>query len=127
MLKYGLIITVSFGMICAITCQLIPQQLISLFTSDQAVIQAGSLYLMAYSLDCIFASIHFCFSGYFCGCNKPTISFIHNLLSIILIRIPGAYFASLLFVDTLYPMGLAAPLGSILSGIICNIYYKKQR
>ena len=127
MLKYGLIITVSFGMICAITCQLIPQQLISLFTSDQAVIQAGSLYLMAYSLDCIFASIHFCFSGYFCGCNKPTISFIHNLLSIILIRIPGAYFASLLFVDTLYPMGLAAPLGSILSGIICIIYYKKQR
>lgn len=108
---------------CTITCQFIPQQLISLFTSDQTVIQAGSLYLMAYSLDCIFTSIHFCFNSYFCGCNKPTISFVHNLLSIVLIRIPEAYFTSLWFVDTLYPMGLAAPLGSILSSIIYIRYY----
>lgn len=123
MLKYGLMITVTFGCVCAMICQMIPQQMIGLFTHDQAVIQAGSLYLMAYGLDCIFASIHFCFSGYFCGCNRPTIPFVHNLLSIVLIRIPGAYFASLWFVDTLYPMGLAAPLGSILSSIICIRYY----
>lgn len=123
MLKYGLMITVTFGFVCAMICQMILQQMIGLFTHDQAVIQAGSLYLMTYGLDSIFASIHFCFSGYFCGCNRPTISFVHNLLSIVLIRIPGAYFASLWFVDTLYPMGLAAPLGSILFSIICIRYY----
>ena len=123
MLKYGLMITVTFGFVCAMICQMILQQMIGLFTHDQAVIQAGSLYLTTYGIDCIFASIHFCFSGYFCGCNRPTISFVHNLLSIVLIRIPGAYFASLWFVDTLYPMRLAAPLGSILFSIICIRYY----
>ena len=69
MLKYGLMITVTFGFVCAMICQMILQQMIGLFTHDQAVIQAGSLYLTTYGLDCIFASIHFCFSGYFCGCN----------------------------------------------------------
>ena len=46
-------------------------------------------------------------------------------------RIPGAYLASRLFADSLWPMGLAAPLGSLLSVFICAgfyIYYlKKER
>lgn len=123
MLYYGLTMSISYGLICAIMCQIIPQSMIALFTSDQNVIQAGSLYLMSYGWDCMFAGIHFCFSGYFCGCNKPTISFIHNTISILLVRIPGAYLASLFFPDSLYPMGWAAPLGSLLSALICVSFY----
>lgn len=123
MLRYGLIITVIYGIICACLCQIIPQSMIALFTSDQRVIEAGSLYLMSYGWDCLFAGIHFCFSGYFCGCNKPTISFIHNMISIILVRIPGAYLASQMFPNTLYPMGWAAPIGSLLSSLICIGFY----
>ena len=40
-------------------------------------------------------------------------------------RIPGAYLASVLYPQTLYPMGLAAPMGSLLSSIICLFLYKK--
>ena len=123
MLYYGLMITVSFGVISAIICQIFPKQMIGLFTYDREGIDAGSLYLMAYAWDCIFASVHFCFSGYFCGCNKAMISFIHNIISILCVRIPGAYLASQIFPNTLYPMGWAAPLGSILSGVICILFY----
>lgn len=123
MLRYGLLISVSFGLICALICQVIPQSMIALFTSDQNVIQAGSLYLMSYAWDCMFAGIHFCFSGYFCGCNKPTISFIHNMISIIIVRVPGAYLASRIYPNTLYPMGWAAPMGSLLSSLICIGFY----
>lgn len=123
MLYYGLMITISYGFICAIICQIIPKQMIGLFTHDFDVIHAGSLYLMSYGWDCLFAGIHFCFSGYFCGCNQPTVSFIHNTISILFVRIPGAYFASICFPDTLYPMGWAAPLGSLLSAMICVVYY----
>ena len=49
--------------------------------------------------------------------------FLHNVLSIVLIRIPGAYFASKWFIDTLYPMGCAAPAGSLLSVIVCGIAF----
>jgi putative MATE family efflux protein len=123
MLKYALIISVSFACICFIMCQIIPGTLIGFFTKDQQVIQAGIQYLKSYALDCIFAAIHFCFTGYFNGSGYSTISFIHNTISIILVRIPGAYFASKLFPNTLFPMGLAAPIGSLLSSIICIIFF----
>lgn len=43
----------------------------------------------------------------------------HNVLSIVLVRIPCSYIAARLFADTLFPMGLAAPLGSLLSVAVC--------
>lgn len=124
MLRYGLTITVSFGLICFIVCQMIPNQLVSLFTNEKGVVLHGSEYLRAYALDCMFAAVHFCFSGYFCGSGHSSISFIHNIISVICIRIPGAYLATKIFADTLFPMGLAAPLGSLLSAVICIMFYQ---
>lgn len=122
-LKYSLYISVSFGFVCFLFCQINPYFLMNLFTNDEIVIEVGQEYLRSYSIDCIFAAIHFCYSGYFCGIGKPFISFLHNLLSILLLRIPIAYFASIMYADTLYPMGLAAPIGSIFSSIVCISYY----
>lgn len=122
-LRYGLFITVAWGIICVVYNQFLPQTLVGLFTKDNAVVMAGCDYLRAYAFDCLFAAIHFCFSGYFCGSQKSGISFLHNIISIIAVRIPGAYFASLWFPDTLYPMGLAAPIGSLLSALICIGFY----
>lgn len=125
----GICITVAWGALCALYCNIFPQSLVSIFTKDSEVIAAGSLYLMSYSFDCMFAAVHFCFSGYFCGCKRSVISFIHNIASIILMRVPGALLASALYPDTLYPMGWAAPLGSLLSALICvgfYVYYRKK-
>lgn len=122
-LRYGLFITVAWGIICVVYNQFLPQTLVGLFTKDNAVVMAGCDYLRAYAFDCLFAAIHFCFSGYFCGSQKSGISFLHNIISIIVIRVPGAYLASLWFPDSLYPMGVAAPLGSVLSAMICIGFY----
>ena len=92
-------------------------------SKDTEVIEAASLYLRSYSFDCIFAAVHFCFSGYFCGSKRSMLSFIHNITSIILVRIPGAVLASVFYPETLYPMGWAAPLGSLLSALICVCFY----
>ena len=49
-------------------------------------------------------------------------------LLILLFRIPGAYFASVLFPETLGPMGMAAPAGSLFSAVLCLfLYYRMQR
>lgn len=128
-LRCGLVITVGWGLICCVYNQFLPHTLVGLFTKDLAVLAAGSAYLRSYCFDCLFAAVHFCFSGYFCGDQKSVISFIHNIASILLIRIPGAYFTSQWFPDTLYPMGWAAPLGSLLSALICigfYIYFEKK-
>lgn len=122
-LRYALAITVSYGLFIALYSNILPQTLVGIFTRDSEVINAGCEYLRSYSTDCMFAGIHFCFSGYFCGDQKSEISFIHNIISIILVRIPGAYIASKMFADTLLPMGFAAPIGSLLSVFICAGYY----
>lgn len=126
-LGYGLMITVSWGLVCCLYNQIFPQTLVALFSRDEAVVAAGTDYLRAYSFDCVFAAIHFCFSGYFCGEGRSGISFLHNMISILLMRIPGAYLASVYFPDTLYPMGWAAPLGSLISALICLGFYIRER
>ena len=126
-LYYGLVITVGWGCLCALYNQFLPHTLVGLFIRDEAVLAAGCEYLRSYSFDCVFAAIHFCFSGYFCGDQKSMISFIHNITAILLVRIPGAWLASRFYPDTLYPMGWAAPLGSLLSALICIGFYLYYR
>ena len=122
-LRYGVLITVSFGILVTILVQCNPFAIVGMFSEDANVIQLGSQYLCGYIFDCIFAGIHFCFSGYFCALGKSGISFVHNSLSIVLIRIPFAYLASKWFANTLLPMGLAATFGSLLSVVICVFAY----
>ncbi len=123
-LLYGICISVCFGLMVAILCQFGSEQLLGLFTKEEPeVVRLGAQYLRAYVFDCVVAGIHFCFSGYFCAYGKASLSFIHNVLSILLVRIPGAYLASLFFPDTLYPMGWAAPAGSFLSALLCLAFF----
>ena len=119
----GTAIAVGIGAIFGIAFQFISNPVISLFTRDEIVVTLGTQYLRSYVIDCALAAIHFCFSGYFAAMGKSIISFIHNSISIILIRIPGAYLASKFWPETLFPMGLAAPMGSLLSAIICVIAF----
>lgn len=128
-LKYATVISVSFGLVVGILMQFISDPVIGIFTNDLIVIKMGSQYIRSYIWDCMLAGIHFSFSGYFCAYGKSGISFLHNVLSIVLIRVPGAFLASKYFTHTLYPMGFAAPCGSLLSVIICvsALYYLSKR
>ena len=83
----------------------------------------GGQYLRSYVADCVFAGVHFCFSGYFCALEESWISFLHNVISIVCARVPLSFAASALYPDTLFPMGLAAPIGSLLSVIVCVAAY----
>lgn len=128
-LRYGCLIAVGFGIFFTVICQFVSGSLLSLFTSEEIVIMYGSQYLKSYVVDCIFAAIAFGFSGYFTAYGYSMISFVHNVISIIVVRIPGAYLMSKLYPDNLFPMGIASPLGSLLSAVICvNVYiYLKRR
>ena len=122
-LKYAIMIAFGFGVIIAIAVQFVAEPVVGLFTSDTAAAAAGGAYMRGYILDCMFAGMHFSFSGYFCAIGRSELSFLHNILAIILIRVPGAYFTSVWFPTTLLPMGLATAAGSLLSVIICLVAY----
>lgn len=123
-LRYAALIAVSFGMVIGIVLQFTSENALMIFTSDEAVIISGGKYLQGYIWDCMFAGISFSFSGFFCALGKSEISFMHNLISTVTVRVPGAYITSVLFPATLLPMGLATASGSLLSALICAVAYK---
>jgi putative MATE family efflux protein len=131
-LRYAIMIAAGFGILVSIAIQFTAEPIVALFTNQSTadgaeVVRFGGQYLRGYIFDCIFAGIHFSFSGYFCACGKSGLSFLHNILAIALVRIPGVYLTSQLFPTTLFPMGLATATGSLLSVIICVIAFTLLR
>ena len=118
-MRSAMLITSVYGLVMATALQFIPQLAVGLFTSDPQVLAQGSDYLRGYVWDCIFAGVHFCFSGFFTACGYALISFLHNSISITCARVPLAWLSSLLYPDTLYPMGLSTCIGSVVSCLIC--------
>ena len=104
-----------FGAVTVVAVQFLAEALVGLFTPDQAAVLAGGQYLRGYIWDSFFAGVQFSFSGYFCACGRSGLSFLHNFLSIVCVRTPGAYLTSRLFPQTLLPMGLANAAGSLFS------------
>lgn len=118
-LKYSVFIAVIFGLAVSVIMQFAAESAVGLFSDDSKVILLGGEYMRSYVWDCVFAGIHFSFSGYFCANGLSNISFIHNFISIVCARIPLSWFASKYFTETLFPMGMASPIGSALSVFIC--------
>lgn len=122
-LRYAIMIAAGFGILVSILIQFIAEPAVGLFTTDATVQIMGGQYIRGYIFDCIFAGIHFSFSGYFCACGRSEFSFLHNIIAILLVRIPGVYLTSKLFPTTLLPMGIATACGSLLSVGICVMVY----
>ena len=126
-LLYAILLAAGFGVIVAAIVQFVAEPIVGLFTPDEAAIVAGGQYLRGYIFDCIFAGLHFSFSGYFCACGKSGLSFLHNITAIVLVRVPGVWLMSRMYPQTLLPMGLATAAGSALSVVICVIAYTVLR
>ena len=118
-LGYAICIATGFGLITAAVVQVAADGIVGLFTTDALVAAAGGQYLRGYIWDSFLGGIQFSFSGYFCALGRSGLSFLHNFLSILLVRVPGAYLTSALFPDNLLPMGLASAAGSLFSSLVC--------
>ena len=78
-LRYAMGIAVGFGLFVSLLIQVTAETAVGLFTTDAVVILLGAQYIRGYILDCIFAGVHFSFSGYFCAYGRSEISYINNL------------------------------------------------
>ena len=122
-LKDAMTISVIYGCLITVLMWLVAPAFLGFFAKDAAVVAAGTGYMRSYIFDAIFAGIHICFSGFFAAYGKSYIGFAHNVLAVVLIRVPGAWLLSNAYSDTLFPMGIASPCGSILSVIICVVAF----
>lgn len=121
---YAMLLAVIWGVVAILAMQLAAEPFVGLFVDrekagSREVIRLEGEYMRGYVWDCLFAGLTFSFSGYFCAYGLSMVPFLHNIVAILLVRLPVAWWASWSFQDTLFPMGLASPLGSLLSLLIC--------
>lgn len=125
---YAMAVCTVFGFLCIAFVHGKAEWVVSLFVPHEAeVIRLGGEYFRSYVWDVLFAGFQFCYSGYFSAYKKSMYSFFHNMVSTCTTRIPLTYAAAILFPTTLYPMGWASPLGSLLSTMICVLLYRHLR
>ncbi|MFR4867839.1 MAG: MATE family efflux transporter [Roseburia sp.] len=93
--------------------------LASIFSSDEAVILAAADYLKAYAIDCMFTAIFFCYTGFYNGIGRTRFVMLQGIIGAFGVRVPVSYFMSLRPNPSLFEIGLATPMSSIVQLILC--------
>ena len=95
----------------------------SLFARDHDVILAAADYLKAYAIDCILTSFLFCFVGFFNGSGRTLFVMTQGIVGAFGVRIPVAFLTSRRAGVTLFQIGLATPVSSLIQIILCLGYF----
>ena len=103
--------------------------LAGIFSSDAEVIAAAADYLRAYAIDCLFTSIFFCYTGYYNGIGQTRFVMLQGIAGAFGVRVPVSYLISRTANATLFHIGLATPLSSIVQLFLClgfMVYLKRK-
>ena len=95
----------------------------SLFAKDAAIIAPAAEYLKAYAIDCIFTAFLFCFIGYFNGCGNTTFVMLQGIIGGICVRLPVSWAMSKVEPVSLFRIGLATPVSSIVQILLCAVFF----
>lgn len=118
-LHYGVVISFAIGVLMFVLTFFHGDSMAGIFSSDAEVIFAAADYLKAYAIDCLFTSIFFCYTGFYNGIGKTRFVMIQGILGAFCIRVPVSYLMSLQPNASLFHIGLATPMSSILQLILC--------
>ena len=123
-LASGIGIALVFGVSVCVYSQFLPETLTAFFTKDAAVVAMAAEYLRGYSIDCIVVSFVFCINSYFSGQGNSLFPMIHSLIATFLFRIPLSYWFSQMDGSSLFIMGFAPPISTVVSLLICIWYLR---
>lgn len=93
--------------------------LAAVFIKDMAVIAEAHSYLKAYAIDCLLTAFLFCMIGYFNGREETFFVMVQGLTGALLIRTPAAWLISRTEGVTLFQIGLATPMSTMIQIIMC--------
>ena len=90
-----------------------------IFSSDRQVVLAAVDYLKAYAIDCLFTSIFFCYTGFYNGIGRTKFVMIQGIIGALGIRVPMSYLMSIQPDTSLFKIGLATPVSSVVQLVLC--------
>lgn len=118
-LHYGIAVSFSIGVVMFIITFFHGDVLAGIFSSDGEVISAAADYLKAYAIDCLFTAVFFCYTGFYNGIGKTRFVMIQGILGAFCVRVPVSYIMSIRSQTSLFHIGLATPMSSVLQLILC--------
>lgn len=121
-LHYSIAVSFSIGIVMFFITFFHGELLAGVFSSDENVILAAADYLKAYAIDCLFTSIFFCYTGFYNGIGKTRFVMVQGILGAFGVRVPVSYLMSIQKNATLFHIGLATPMSSVLQLILCVGY-----
>ncbi|PKM74172.1 MAG: MATE family efflux transporter [Firmicutes bacterium HGW-Firmicutes-16] len=119
----GMIASFAFGIVTFSLTFFAGDVLAGFFENDPIVIAAAQSYMRGTSAEFLLVPFVFCFLGYFNGIGKTNFVLIQGLLSSFAVRIPISYYLSRLPNTDLFTIGLAVPISTLSSILICAGYY----
>lgn len=126
-LKMSFLFSGSIAVILFLWMEFWPETAFALFTKDPGVIAAGADYMKSFCFDILLVPFVFSANGFLNGSGHTRFTMVNNLLPTFLVRVPVAWLISRLPGATLYGIGWAAPLASVLSVAITLIYLRTGR
>lgn len=100
-----------------------PGILTPIFSADPEVIALAAEYLRSYGLDIILVAFLFPINGFLASNGFAWFSLIHNLVATFGFRIPLTTIFSAVEGTTLFTIGWAAPLSTVVSLVLCAVFF----
>lgn len=114
-LWYGLSFALFVSFLFWLWAQVNPASMISVFSKDPNVIDAGVPFFRSCSYDYFLVTFVFCLNGYLNGCQKTVWTMVSSSFGALCLRIPMVYLFGKYFATDLGKLGMIAP---IVSGIM---------
>ena len=123
----GIFICLVFTLLVFIITFFRGEWLVGIFTKDPDVIENGRLYLKTYGFDPVMLSFVFIMNGYFNACGHSVFTMAHSLITTFCLRVPMVWLFSRMAGATLLHIGIAAPVSSLVSILLCIIFLLRMR
>ena len=111
--RVGICISLVIGTAVFLAAQFLPQQIMGVLSKSSAVIEAGAIYMKAFSWDYLLVPFAFCFVGLINGAGHSHIILINTFITSIGLRVPAALLLSRTLGLGMRGVGLAAPVATV--------------
>ena len=118
-MHYGIGISFAMGIVMFFITFFHGDMLAGCFSSEADVIFAAADYLKAYAIDCLFTAIFFCYTGFYNGIGQTRFVMLQGIIGAFGVRVPVSYFMSIQPEPSLFHIGLATPMSSVLQLVLC--------
>ncbi len=119
----GILLSLSIGVVMSLLSFFHGDLLAGIFTRDRGVIAQAQDYLRAYAIDCLLTPVLFCMIGFFNGREHTLFVMAQGLMGALLVRTPVVWLMSRREGATLFHIGLATPMSSLVQILMCLVAF----